>query len=176
MVKILKSCNVRSRTNHIARTHYGNEALNAFKCGQFVSALQRIGKGLRPEKSRLRPGWKLDWGLKGWEDEANACHQHVVSCFALLNYVNEQQGIDKHYPLYIYILKKTTTTKKSLYCVINNKWIKHHHPSITTVLVSVGCCLEEHNAITKVHQVGCSTKPVTAHGGGGGSMPLWRRD
>lgn len=45
--------------------------------------------------------------------------------------------------------------------MINNKWIiKRHHPSVTTVLVSAGCCVEGREANTKLHQVSCRTKPV----------------
>lgn len=53
IVKILKSCNVCFRTNHTAWTHYGNEALNAFKCGQFVSASHRRGAGLTASKNQI---------------------------------------------------------------------------------------------------------------------------
>lgn len=52
---------------------------------------------------------------------------------------------------------------KPIYSVIINKWpIKCHHPSVTTLLVCAGCCVEGHDANTKVRQVGRGTKPVTA--------------
>lgn len=58
--------------------------------------------------------------------------------------------------------------------MINNKWIiKRHHPSVTTVLVSAGCCVEGREANTKVHQVGCRTKPVRGLAQGAQSC-VWR--